>query len=148
VIQEQAERMSGRVVLPHGTDEAIEVIVPLAEAGDVARTWWVRWLAELGRAGGLRELAGDGDDRALLELAGWLAHQGRLGELRGLAEGNGAHARRLLLSWLSEQNDIDVLRVGAELGDERARALLARWQARREARAGRWTRQTGLRAEH
>ena len=67
------------------TGEAIDVIRPLADAGDdVAELWLARWLAFGDHLGELRQRATSGSYPALQELAGWLAWHGHLDELREL----------------------------------------------------------------
>ncbi len=67
------------------TEEAIEVIRPLAGAGDdVADLWLARWLADGDHLDELRRRAASGSYSALHELAGWLAGHEHLDELREL----------------------------------------------------------------
>jgi hypothetical protein len=64
-----ASRLTDRVRI----EEAIEVIRPLAAAGDeVAGLWLARWLADGDHLDELRQWAGSGSYPALHELAGWL----------------------------------------------------------------------------
>ena len=67
------------------TEEAIEVIRPLADAGDdVAELWLARWLAERGQVDELRRRVASGSYHALLELARSLTGHGCLDEPRAL----------------------------------------------------------------
>jgi len=117
------------------TEEAIEVIRPLADAeDDVAELWLARWLADAGHLEELRQRAASGSYPALHELAGRLARHEHLDELRELVV---AHSD-LLAGWLARQYGMRVVRLRAELGDENARRSLARWLAglRERAAAG------------
>jgi hypothetical protein len=112
--------------------EAIELIRPLAEAGDgIADRWLARWLAEDDAAPELRQRAAAGSYPALIELADWLAGHGHRDELRALMAGH----QLLLGSWLAEQHDMRVIAVAADLGDEYARLRLDRWLVRLRERA-------------
>jgi hypothetical protein len=113
-------------------EEAIEVILPLADAGDdVADRWLARWLADCDRLGELRRRAGSGSYPALRELARRLAQRGMHGELRELAAAAEPGQRQLILEAAGEgAYELDVLRVLADLGENRGRALLARRLAR------------------
>lgn len=114
------------------TGEAIDVIRPLADAGDdVAELWLARWLAFGDHLGELRQRATSGSYPALQELAGWLAWHGHLDELRELI----AEHRDLLASWLARQHNMEVVRLAAELGDDAARQHVQRWLARLRERA-------------
>jgi hypothetical protein len=114
------------------TQEAVEVIRPLADAGDdVAEMWLARWLAWQDQAGELRRPARAGSYHALLELAGWLAGHQRLDELRALIVDH----REPLARWLAGHHDMTVVRLAAELGDDDARRRLERWLARLRERA-------------
>jgi len=109
------------------TEEAIEAIRPLANAGDdIAQLWLARWLAEWGHLDELRQRAGAGGYYALLEPAGWLADHECLEELRELV----VDQRQLLSSWLARQHDMKVVRLTADLGDDDARRRLERLLAR------------------
>lgn len=113
------------------TQEAIEVIRPLADGENVAEMWLARWLAEGDHPGELRQRADDGSYSALHELAGWLAARGRLDELRDLVTGHW----ELLSGWLARQPGMREVRLAAELGDEQAQRRLAGWLARLHERA-------------
>jgi hypothetical protein len=103
------------------TEEAIEVIRPLADAGgEVAALWLARWLADGDHLGELRQLAASGSYPALQELAEWLAGHEHLDELRELVAGH----RELLAGWLARDHGMRVARLQAELGDDRARRRL------------------------
>lgn len=114
------------------TGEAIEVIRPLADAGDdVAELWLARWLADGDDLDELRQRAADGSYPALHELAGWLARHEHLDELHRLVV---AHWD-LLSSWLARQHGMTEARLAAELGDVKARRRLQLWLARLRERA-------------
>jgi len=114
------------------TQEAIEVIRPLADTGDdEAGLWLARWLAEQDQPDELRQRAADGDHHALTELAGWLAARDRLDELRVLV----VEERELLAGWLARQPEVKLLRLAADLGDEEAERRLALWLDRMRERA-------------
>ena len=92
------------------TEEAIEVIRPLADAGDdVAELWLARWLADRGRLDELRERAGSGSRHAARELARTLADHDLLEELRDRVSADDSHyalrelARRLIERDLHEE---------------------------------------------
>jgi hypothetical protein len=113
------------------TEEAIEVIRPLAEAGDGdADLWLARWLASGDHLGELRQRAASGSYPALYELAEWLARHGRIDELRELVTGH----MELLAGWLGGQHDMKLMRLAADLGDDDARyrleSLLAEFRRR------------------
>jgi hypothetical protein len=115
-----------------GRGEAIEVIRPLADAGDdVAQLWLARWLAEQDQLDELRQRAGAGGYYALVELAGWLADHGRLDEVRELV----VDQRPLLAGWLARRHEMELVRLAADLGDDDARRHLAHWLARLRERA-------------
>jgi hypothetical protein len=114
------------------TQEAIEVIRPLADTGDEeAGLWLARWLAEQDQPDELRQRGADGDHHALTELAGWLAARDRLDELRVLV----VEERELLAGWLARQPEVKLLRLAADLGDEEAERRLALWLDRMRERA-------------
>lgn len=114
------------------TQEAIDIIRPLADAGDeVAQLWLARWLAEQDGLDELRQRAASGDYHALVELAGWLAARDRLEELRVLV----VEERELLSGWLARQSEIKLVRLAADLGDEDAERRLARGLDRLRERA-------------
>jgi hypothetical protein len=118
------------------TEEAIEVIRPLAdadEADEMAALWLARWLADGGHLDELRQRAGTGSYHALEELAGWLAEHDRLAELRELAAGH----REVLSGWLARQvaaGHITLAPLAADLGDADAGQRLEAWLARQIAR--------------
>jgi hypothetical protein len=116
------------------TEEAIEVIRPLADAGDgVAELWLARWLAGDDHPDELRQRAASGSYPALHELADWLARHEHLDELRELI----ASHREALSSWLARGpgGGMRVVRLVAELGDDAARRQLSRWLSRLRQRA-------------
>ena len=114
------------------TEEAIEAIRPLAEAGDdVADLWLARWLADGDHLQELRQRAASGNYPALHELAGWLAGHEHLDELRELVADN----RELLSGWLARQHGMKMVRLAAELGDDEAQHRLEVWLARLHERA-------------
>lgn len=114
------------------TEEAVEVIRPLADAGDdVAELWLARWLADGDHLDELRQRAASGSYPALHELADWLAGHEHLDELRKLVVDH----RGLLSGWLARQDDMKVVRLAAELGDAEARRRLEVWLARLRERA-------------
>jgi hypothetical protein len=114
------------------TGEAIDVIRPLADAGDdMAQLWLARWLADADLLDELRQRAASGSYPALHELAGWLAGHQRLDELRQLVETHPG----LLLGWLARQQGMSEVRLAAELGDAGALRRLQAWLARLRARA-------------
>src|SRR5215510_2555963 len=109
------------------TEEAIEVIRPLADAGDdVAGLWLARWLADLDQVDELRQRAASGSYHAVHELAEWLAWHERLDELRQLM----ADHWELLAGWRARQHHMTVRRLAAELGDDDARLSLERGLSR------------------
>src|SRR5215510_15021854 len=64
------------------TEEAIEVIRPLADAGDdVAELWLARWLADGDHLDELRRRAASGSYPARHELTEWLSGHDLYGEL-------------------------------------------------------------------
>ena len=66
--------------------EAIELIRPLADAGDdVAELWLARWLADCDRLAELRERADSGSYHAVRKLTQLLADHDQLDELRARA---------------------------------------------------------------
>jgi len=110
------------------SDEAADLIRPLADAGDdLAASWLARWLTDERELG---ERAFAGDFYALQVLADLLAVQGRTGELRQVLCGADGRVRPELATWLSRQGRIDVLEVGAGAGDEDCQRRLARWRMR------------------
>ena len=114
------------------TEEAIEVIRPLADGGDdVAGLWLARWLADGDHLDELRQRAPSGSYPALHELAEWLAWHEHLDELRELV----ADHWELLAGWLVRQHNMKVVRLAAELGDDPARRRLERWLTRLRERA-------------
>ena len=100
------------------TEEAIEVIRPMADAGDEV-------------VGELRQRAASGSYPALHEVAEWLAGHEHLDELRELVVGHW----ELLAGWLARDHGMRVARLQAELGDDRARRRLRVWLARLRERA-------------
>ena len=114
------------------TEEAIEVIRPLADAGDdVAGLWLARWLADLDQVEELRQRAASGSYHAVHELAEWLAWRERLDELRQLMVDHW----ELLAGWRARQHHMNVRRLAAELGDDDARLSLERGLSRLRERA-------------
>lgn len=114
------------------TGEAIEVIHPMAGAGDEeAELWLARWLADGDHLSELRQHAADGSYPALHELAEWLAGHERVDELRELI----ADHRELLAGWLARDHGMRVARLQAEFGDDKARRRLQVWLARLRERA-------------
>ena len=114
------------------TEEAIEVIRPLADiADDVADLWLARWLAEADRLDELRQRTASGSYHALHELAEWLERHQHLEESRELVVDH----RELLVGWLARQYDMRVVRLAAELGHDAARRRLQAWLARLRERA-------------
>jgi hypothetical protein len=141
-------------------EEAIEVIRPLADAGDdVADLWLARWLADCDRLDELRRRADSGSYHAVRELARRLAERDMLDELRRRADSGSYPALRELARRLAQRDmhgelrelavaadpdnrqvileaagegayELDVLRVLADLGERRGKALLARRLAR------------------
>lgn len=114
------------------TGEAIEVIRPLADAGDeVAELWLARWLADGDHLDELRRRAASGSYPALHELAEWLAGHEHMDELRELVVDH----RELLSGWLTRGQSMKVVRLAAQLGDDAARRHLERWLSRLRQRA-------------
>lgn len=143
--------------------EAIEVIRPVADAGDdVAELWLVRWLVDCDRVEELRQRADGGGYYAVRELPRLLAEHDMVDELRQRADRGDDHALYALASRLAALNmceelrelidaadadrqpmilqaagsgasGIDVLRMVADLGNNSAR----RWLVRCLAREGR-----------
>ena len=114
------------------TEEAIEVIRPLADGGDdVAELWLARWLADGDHLDELRQRAARGSYPALHELAEWLAWHEHLDDLRELVVDHW----ELLASWLARQHNMRVVRLAAELGDDAARRRLELGLARLRERA-------------
>ena len=115
------------------TQEAIEVIRPLADDGDeVAERFLARWLADGDHVDELRGRADAGSYPALFELAEWLSDHEHLKELRALL----ADHRELLAGWLARGfYPMRVVRLAAELGDDDARRRLLVWLARLRERA-------------
>src|SRR5262245_22692119 len=113
--------------------KAIEVIRPLADAGDdVAGLWLARWLADLDQVEELRQRAASGSFHAVHELAEWLAWHERLDELRRLMVDHW----ELLAGWRARQHHMNVRRLAAEMGDDDARLTLERGLSRLRERAG------------
>ena len=114
------------------TGEAVEVIRPLADAGDdVAGLWLARWLADTDQVDELRQRVASGSYHAVHELAGWLAWHERLDELRQLMVDHW----ELLAGWRARQHHMTVRRLAAELGDDDARLSLERGLTRLRERA-------------
>lgn len=115
------------------TEEAIEVIRPLADGGDaVAELWLARWLADGDHLDELRGRADAGGYPALYELAEWLSRHEHLEELRALL----VNHWELLAGWLARgAYDMRVARLAAELGDDGARRRLQVWLSRLRERA-------------
>jgi hypothetical protein len=114
------------------TEEAIEVIRPLADArDDVAELWLARWLADRDHLDEIHQRATGGSYAALHELAEWLAVHEQLDELRELVVSH----LELLAGWLGREHGMRVARLQAELGDGKARRRLQSWLARLRERA-------------
>jgi hypothetical protein len=115
------------------TEEAIEIIRPLADAGgdEAAELWLARWLADDNHLDELRRRAIGGSYPALHELAEWLARHEHLDELRELVVGHW----ELLAGWLARDHGMRVARLQADLGDGKARRRLQVWLARLHERA-------------
>jgi hypothetical protein len=91
--------------------EAIEVIRPVADAGDdVAEMWLARWLADCDHLDELRQRADGGGYYALRELARWLGERDMLDELRQRADRGNSHALRELAGRLAAHNRLEELR--------------------------------------
>ena len=107
-------------------EEAIEVIRPLADAGDdVAELWLARWLADCDRLDEVRERAGTGGYHASHELARLLADHDLLDELRDrISAGGGHYALRQLARRLIERDMSEELRELVEAADADTRPLI------------------------
>ncbi len=107
------------------TEEAIEVIRPLADAGDdVAELWLARWLADGDHLDELRQRASRGSHHAPRELVGRLADHDLLDELRERASAGDGHALRALAWALAERGRHDELRDLALAADPGRRLLI------------------------
>jgi hypothetical protein len=108
------------------TEEAIEVIRPLADSGDeVAELWLVRWLADDDRLDELRERAAGGSYCAPHELAKVLAAHDMYDELQERAVSAGSHdALRELAKRLAARDRHDELRELATAADPEQRLLI------------------------
>jgi hypothetical protein len=105
--------------------EAIEVIYPLADAGDeVAELWLARWLADCDRLSELRQRAGRGSYHASRLLARLLASHDMAGELRERASAGDYHALRALVRWLAEHDMGEELRDLVTAADADTRLLI------------------------
>ena len=115
------------------TQQAIEVIRPLADDGDeVAERFLAGWLADGGHVDELRGRADAGSYPALYFLAEWLSCREHLAELRALLVDH----RELLAGWLARgAYPMRVVRLAAELGDDAARRRLQAWLSRLRERA-------------
>jgi hypothetical protein len=111
---------------PATLGEAIEVIRPLADAGDdVAELWLARWLAECDRIEDLRERAGGSGHHAARELARLLADHDLLDELRDRVSASGdQHALCELARRLIERDMGTELRALLESADADQRQLI------------------------
>jgi Spy/CpxP family protein refolding chaperone len=106
--------------------EAIEVVRPLADAGDdLAELWLARWLADCDRLDELRERAGTGGYHASRELARLLADHDLLDELRDrISAGGGYDALRELARRLIERDMSEELRELIEAADADTRQVI------------------------
>ena len=116
----------GRLADQARLEEAIEVIRPLADAGDdVAELWLARWLADCDGLDELRERAGTGGYYASRELARLLAGHDSLEELRDRVSAGGSHdALRALARRLIERDLHEELRELLESADADTRPLI------------------------
>jgi hypothetical protein len=106
-------------------DEAIEVIHPLADAGDdVAELWLARWLADSDRLGELRQRADQGSYHADRLLARCLARHDMLGELRRRADSGSYYAWRELVRRLADRDMGEELRELITSADVDTRLLI------------------------
>jgi hypothetical protein len=114
------------------TEEAIEVIRPVADAGDdVAELWLARWLVDCDHLDELRERVSRGSYHAPRELAPLLADHDMVDELRELASGReGEHATRVLARLLAERGRHAQLRHLALAADPDRRELILEAAAR------------------
>jgi hypothetical protein len=130
---EHARRQLASLLSDHNSmEEAIEVIYPLADAGDdVAELRLARWLADDDRLDELRQRAGGGE-HALRELARRLAQRDMHAELRDLASAADEDGRQVILRGAGQvgSGSTAVLRARVDLGDDSARSALARRLAR------------------
>ncbi|WP_436535534.1 hypothetical protein [Actinoplanes sp. HUAS TT8] len=119
-----------RVINVLDADEAISLIRPIADAGDVyAGLVLVRLLNQQGRTeeieAHLRRHADGGSEEHSRELVQLLGRQGRAAELRERSEAGDRNASYRLIRLLHEQGQVDELRQHADAGDESAAGLLA-----------------------
>jgi hypothetical protein len=114
------------------TEEAIEVIRPVADAGDdVAELWLARWLADGDHVDELRERASRGSYHAPRKLAPLLAAHDMVDELRERASApDGDHAARALARALAERGRYAQLRDFALAADPDRRLLILEAAAR------------------
>ena len=101
--------------------EAIELVRPLADAGDdVAELW----LADCDRLAELRERADSGSYHAVRKLAQLLADHDQLDELRARAGHGDFHAYCVLIKTLADRDMHEELRERVEAADPRTRQLI------------------------
>ena len=137
-----ARRALARLLAEHGRyAEAVDLIRPLADAGeDVARLWLARWLADSDTAE-LRRRAQTGDFYCLEVLADSVRWRASAEEWREVLCRPDGRLVPGLEAWLARQGDVEVIRVGAAAGDEECQRRLDRWyvrmaECRRRAAAG------------
>ena len=108
------------------TEEAIEVIRPLADTGDdVADLWLARWLADGDHLDELRERADRGSYHAPRKLASLLAAHDMVDELRERASApDGEHTARALARALAERGRYAQLRDFALAADPGRRSFI------------------------
>ena len=128
---DQARSALASLLAEHGCyADAVELIRPLADAGeDVASLWLARWLEDSDPAE-LRRRAQAGDFYCLQVLADsvrWRAPAEEWREVLCTADGQ---VRPGLETWLARQGDVEVIRIGAEAGDKECQRRLARWHVR------------------
>jgi len=108
-----------------GLGEAIELIRPLADAGDdITELWLARWLADCGRLEELRQRADRGSYHAARKLACCLADRDLLDELRARADCGDRHAYGALISALADHDMHEELRAHVEAADADTRQLI------------------------
>jgi len=122
--------LAGRLAEYGRYAEAVDLIRPLAEAGeDVARLWLARWLADSDPAE-LRRRAETGDFYCLEVLADSVRWRASAEEWREVLCRPDGRLVPGLEAWLARQSDVEVIRVGAAAGDEECQRRLARWYAK------------------
>lgn len=131
---DHARRALAGLLAGHGSyADAVDLIRPLADAGeDLASLWLARWLADSDPTE-LRRRAQAGDFYCLQVLADSVRWRAPAQEWREVPCSPDGCIRPGLEAWLARQGDVEVIRIGAEAGDEELPAK-ARAVARQDGR--------------